>query len=95
MSFTEGFRVMEEVVCIAWEMVGNGRRARDDGNEGFRLGIIRSVAVRPLCEESASGDEIRGRDIVMVAERMLVLHERREVRAIIVPMVNRVQIVRI
>ena len=48
MSLTGGFFV-EEVGCNAFEMVGNGRRARDDGKEVFRLGmIIRWVVDRPL-----------------------------------------------
>lgn len=52
----------------AWEMVGNGRRARDDGKDAFRRGMMRCVAVREF-DESASGDEIMGRDIVIVAEK--------------------------
>jgi hypothetical protein len=47
MSLTGGFFV-EEVDCIVLEMVGNGRRARDDGKDVFRLGMIRWGAVRPL-----------------------------------------------
>jgi len=65
MSLTGGFFV-EEVCCNALEM-GNGRRARDDGKEVFRLGMIRCAADRPLWDESASGDETKGRDIVIVA----------------------------
>jgi hypothetical protein len=70
MIFTEVFLLEEELGCSACEMVGNGRRARDDGKEAFRRGIIRWVAVRPLLDESASGEDIIGRDIVIVAERV-------------------------
>lgn len=48
-------------------MVGNGRRARDEGKETFRAGVILCVAVRPLCDEPASGEETRGRDMAIVA----------------------------
>jgi hypothetical protein len=50
-------------------MEGNGRRARDGKKEGFRLGTIRCEAARLPCDESASGDETRGRDIDIVAKR--------------------------
>jgi hypothetical protein len=68
MSLIGAFFV-EEVGCIVFEMEGNGRRARDDWKEGFRLGMILWAAVRPLCDESASGEETKGRDIVIVAAR--------------------------
>lgn len=66
MSLTGAFFV-EEVGCNVWEMEGNGRSAREDWNVVFLLGIMRCAAVRPLCDESASGEETRGRDIVIVA----------------------------
>jgi hypothetical protein len=89
MSLTVGFCVEGCIVC---EMVGNGRRARDGMKEGFRLGTIRCAAVRLLCDESANGDETRGRDIVIVAKRdkqKLLVGDQREVRATNVPMVRR------
>lgn len=67
MILTEGFLLEEESGCSACEIVGNGRRARDGGKEAFRRGIIRGVAILPLLDESASGEEIIGRDIVIVA----------------------------
>lgn len=69
MSFT-GDLPEAELGCRAWEIVGNGRSARDDGNEVFRLGIIRCVTGRVPCDDSASGEETTGRDIVIVAERV-------------------------
>lgn len=48
-------------------MEGNGRRARDDGNEVFRRGMTRWVAAVRDDEESARGEDTRGRDIVRVA----------------------------
>jgi hypothetical protein len=47
MSLTGAFFV-EEVECNVFEMEGNGRRARDDWKEGFRLGMILCAALRPL-----------------------------------------------
>lgn len=67
MILTGGFFLEEESGCSACEIVANGRRARDDGNEAFRRGIIRGVVILPLLDESASGEEIMGRDIVIVA----------------------------
>lgn len=50
-------------------MEGNGRRARDDGNEVFRRGRTRWAAAVRDDEESARGEDTRGRDIVRVAGR--------------------------
>lgn len=71
MSFTGGLFV-EEVGCIVLEMEGKGRSAREDGNEVFRLGTIRCAAVRPVWVESASGEETKGLEIVIVAKRELI-----------------------
>jgi len=57
----------------AWEIVGNGRSAREDGNEVFLLGITRWVAAPTPRDELASGEEMAGRDIVMVAEKNLLV----------------------
>lgn len=84
MSLTGGFFVEEfDVGCNALEIAGNGRRARDDGKEGFRLGMIRCAANRPLWGESASGDDTKGRDIVIVARQakwqfITVIHKTQE-----------------
>jgi hypothetical protein len=32
-----------DVACIMWEIVGNGRSAREEGKDVFRFGIMRFV----------------------------------------------------
>lgn len=66
MSFTEGFLL--GLGCKVWEIVGKGRRACEGGKDVFRRGAIRAAEARPLCEESARGDETMGRDIDIVAK---------------------------
>lgn len=46
---------------------GNGRRAREDGKDGFRRGTI-LFACPEAHEDPASGDEIVGRDMVKDAK---------------------------
>ena len=46
-------------------MVGKGRNARDEGNEGPRFWMGRIACGRP-CAEPANGDETAGRVMVMV-----------------------------
>jgi hypothetical protein len=61
-------------LLVQWcARVGNGRSAREDGNEVFLLGITRWVAVPTPRDELASGEEMAGRDIVMVAEKNLLV----------------------
>jgi len=72
MSFTGGLADGDDcleafVGCTRCEMVGNGRRARDEGNDGLRLGTMRWVAEPFDCECPARGEETAGRDIVRVA----------------------------
>jgi len=52
--------------CMRCEMLANGRRAREDGNEVLRFGRGRLVAGIFVCEDSARGDDTAGRDIVRV-----------------------------
>ncbi len=56
-------------------MEGNGRRARDDGNEVFRRGMTRWAAAVRGDEESARGEDTSGRDIVRVAGREMKVSE--------------------
>lgn len=66
MSFT-GFDDLVDVFDAAWgcircEIVGNGLKARDEGNDGLRLATMRCAAgTLPDCE-SARGDETTGRE---------------------------------
>ena len=53
--------------CTRCEMVGNGRRARDEGKDVLRFGITRWAGGTPDdCDDWASGDETAGRVIVRV-----------------------------
>lgn len=47
---------------------GNGRRGREAGNNGFRMGRVRVVGLEGDVAE-ASGDETRGR-LVLIASDM-------------------------
>ena len=49
---------------------GNGRRGREAGNDGFRMGRVRAVCLEGEVGE-ASGDETRGR-LVLIASDMTV-----------------------
>ena len=49
---------------------GNGRRGREAGNAGFRMGRVRGVCREGEVGE-ASGDETRGR-LVLIASDMMV-----------------------
>ncbi|KAK0465312.1 uncharacterized protein EV420DRAFT_1513855 [Desarmillaria tabescens] len=53
--------------CKAVATEGNGRRAREEGKDGFRRGII-LFACPEVHDEPASGDEIVGRDMVKDAK---------------------------
>lgn len=57
----------DETGRSAAETVGNGRRACEEGNEVFRLGVMRLVAT-PL-GPPARGEETEGRDMVNEAGR--------------------------
>ena len=58
--------------CRAWAMVGNGRRAREVAKAEFRFGRVGlCMGALAALDESASGDETRGR--VMVIERVAVV----------------------
>lgn len=49
-------------------MVGNGRRAREDGKDEFRFGMILCAGTRFVLEASAKGEETMGRDTDTAAE---------------------------
>ncbi|KAF8971537.1 hypothetical protein BDZ97DRAFT_1249643 [Flammula alnicola] len=52
--------------CRTCEMVGNGRKAREEGNEGLRFATMRFAAGIFDCDECASGDETAGRETATV-----------------------------
>jgi hypothetical protein len=54
----------------AFVMEGNGRRGREAGNDGFRMGRVRAVCLEGEVGEEASGDETRGR-LVLIASDMM------------------------
>lgn len=68
MSLT-GFLVVECEPCgrAALTMEGNGRSAREEGNEGFLRGTMRFASPCAL-GEVASGEDTIGRDMVMEAK---------------------------
>jgi hypothetical protein len=53
-----------------WEMVGNGRSARDRGNAGVCLEVTFGVGGVP-CEGYDKGEDTAGRDIATVATSRL------------------------
>lgn len=71
MSFIVGVFVVE-VGFIAWEMEGNGLRARDEGNGWLILGVARWAGGnwaggKFVDDGSARGDDTKGRETVMFA----------------------------
>jgi len=64
MSFMVGVFVVE-VGFIAWEIEGNGLRARDEGNGWLILGVERWAGGKFVDDESARGDDTKGRETVM------------------------------
>ena len=48
-----------------WDIVGNGRNGREEGNEGVRFVVVR-VAWGIFWAEPARGEETRGRDTGVV-----------------------------
>jgi len=54
--------------CSACAMVGNGRKAREVWKEPLRFGAARCAGALDALEESARGEETRGRDMDMGAD---------------------------
>ena len=61
-----------DVALNTWEIVGNGRSARDEGKGVFRFGTMRVVWGMFGWDEFARGEETVGRAKVMVAKRDLL-----------------------
>ena len=61
----------DDVAWKTWEMVGNGRSAREEGKGVFRFGTMRVVWGIFGCDEFARGEETAGREKVMVAKHNL------------------------
>lgn len=62
----------DDVAWKTWEIVGNGRSAREEGKDVFRFGTMRVVWGMFGCDEFARGEETAGRAKVMVAKHNLL-----------------------
>jgi hypothetical protein len=62
----------DDVAWKTWEMVGNGRSAREEGKGVFLFGTTRVVWGMFGWDEFARGEETAGRAKVMVAKHKLV-----------------------
>ena len=62
----------DDVAWKTWEIVGNGRSAREEGKGVFRFGTMRVVWGMFGCDEFARGEETAGRAKVMVAKHNLL-----------------------
>jgi len=63
-----GFLVAPRLLFMALVMIdGNGRRGREAGNDGFRMGRVREACPEGEVGE-ASGDETSGRFVLIASD---------------------------